>query len=241
MEYNSESRPSGRICSDCRLFYWQIGINTIKKRKGRIMKFWKTFLLAVLAGMAIAIGGVVYLTMENRIVGSVAFSVGLYAICVHGLNLFTGKIGYLANQTKEEFLPYMGFVGTVWLGNFVGTAGSGLILSATRINGIAETANAVCRVKTADSFWSLLVLGIFCGMLMYIAVEGYKICQNPLVLVFCVAVFILCGFEHCIADMFYFAMAGMFTGSALYVLIVVTIGNTIGGMLIPFVKRIVKE
>lgn len=200
--------------------------------------FFKTFVPAILAGLAIGIGGCVFLSLENKIVGSVCFSVGLYAICVHGLNLFTGKIGYLAEKKGKEFLPYLGTVCIIWLGNLAGTVASGLIFSATRIAKISETAAAICQVKLNDSMISLFLLAIFCGMLMYIAVEGYKRCQNPLILFFCVCVFILCGFEHCIADMFYFAMAGIFTGKALLILLVITLGNSLGGMLLPWCARV---
>ena len=53
--------------------------------------------------------------------------------------------------------------------------------------------------------------------------------------------FILCGFEHSIADMFYFAAARAFSFEyALFILIVV-LGNAIGGMLVPFVKKFTQE
>ena len=48
-----------------------------------------TFFLAVLAGGAIGIGGCVYLSLENKVAGALMFTVGLYAICVQGLNLYT--------------------------------------------------------------------------------------------------------------------------------------------------------
>ena len=57
--------------------------------------------LAVLAGMAIGIGGVLYLTLENKVVGALMFTVGLYAICAHGLNLFTGKVGYAVHMSRH--------------------------------------------------------------------------------------------------------------------------------------------
>ena len=54
----------------------------------------KTFLDAFLAGIVIGIGGVVYLGVENRIAGSLLFTVGLYAIVLNQFALYTGKIGY---------------------------------------------------------------------------------------------------------------------------------------------------
>lgn len=85
---------------------------------------------------------------------------------------------------------------------------------------------------------SLFVLGIFCGLLMYAAVEGYKRVQNPLILCFCVAVFILCGFEHCIADMFYYSLAGGWNGDVIVRILVITVGNSLGGMLLPLADKL---
>ena len=72
-----------------------------------INKYMRMFALAVLAGIAIGIGGIVYLTMENKIVGALLFTVGLYTICVHGLNLFTGKAGYLVVQPVSYLLDLL--------------------------------------------------------------------------------------------------------------------------------------
>lgn len=73
---------------------------------------------------------------------------------------------------------------------------------------------------------------------MYVAVEAYRRVELApafrIASVFlCVAVFILSGFEHCIANMFYFSVAGMWTGHTLVWVLVMTLGNSIGGWLIP--------
>ena len=85
--------------------------------------------------------------------------------------------------------------------------------------GLAEKAAGLCEVKLSDSFVSLFFLGILCNILIYIAVEGYGKIQHEtgkyLALLFGVMVFILCGTEHCVADMFYFWMAGAWSGKAL--------------------------
>lgn len=193
-----------------------------------------SFLLAVLAGMAIGIGGTVFLSMESRLAGAVLFAVGLYIICVHGLNLFTGKVGYAVNQPASYWVE----LAVIWLGNLAGTALAGAAVRASRIASLAEKAAQLCQPKLADSLGSLLILGVFCGLLMYAAVDGYKSTQNPLLLFACVAAFILCGFEHCIADMFYFSAAGLWSVQALVRIVVITAGNAVGGMLIPGVKKV---
>ena len=96
----------------------------------------------------------------------------------------------------------------------------------------------MCNNKLNDDYISLFLLGIFCGFLMYASVEGYKTVKNPLILFAGVSAFILCGFEHCIANMFYFSMAGMWSAKAFLCILVITLGNSIGGMLIPLGKKL---
>ena len=197
----------------------------------------RTLFLGVLAGFAISIGGIVFLSIEIKIVGALIFTVGLYAVCVHGLNLYTGKIGYLPERQPSYLLDLL----IIWVGNFLGTLIAAELVWCTRGKGISETAKAMCQVKMDDSYKSLLVLGIFCGFLMYVAVDGYAKTKNPIILFMGVATFILSGFEHCIADMFYFSVAALWTPDTIFRVILITIGNSIGGMLIPLVKKIGKE
>lgn len=199
-------------------------------------KYVNMFWLAVCAGLAIAVGGTVYLTLENKIIGSLLFTVGLYAIVLNGLYLYTGKIGYLAVEKEKK--PYFILLLATWLGNFVGTGLGALAVRSSRINGIKDAAAKVSEVKLSDTVGSIFLLAIFCGLLMYIAVDGYKEKGNPLILFLCVSVFILCGFEHCIANMYYFSLAGVWSVKAFGYLFVMTLGNSIGGMLIPYVKKV---
>ena len=52
-----------------------------------------------------------------------------------------------------------------------------------------------------------------------------------------IMVFILCGFNHCIADMFYIFLTGTLSQAAAYLPIVI-LGNSLGGMLIPLLKML---
>lgn len=203
-------------------------------KKEQMIADIRLFILAIAAGVTIGIGGAVFLSIENRVVGALMFTVGLYTICIQELNLYTGKVGYLT----ERPVSYLVDLVLIWCGNLCGTMLSALMVNGTRISGIAETAKGMCEVKVNDSLGSLFLLGVFCGMLMYIAVDGYAKTKNPIILFMGVATFILCGFEHCIADMFYFSLAGMWTGKALVVVLVITLGNSLGGILIPLCKMI---
>ena len=82
-------------------------------------------------------------------------------------------------------------------------------------------------------------------MMIYIAVEGFN--RNPhelgkyLALFFGVVVFILCGYEHCVANMYYFSVAGAWSGKALLYLLVMTLGNAAGGVVFPVLRRCLAE
>lgn len=197
------------------------------------MKKLNLLLGAVLAGIAIGIGGTVYLSLDNKIVGSLLFSVGLYMVCLNGLNLFTGKVGYAVEQPLSYILDLI----VIWIGNFLGTGFVALTINLTRVSGIKETAAKLSETKLNDSPISLFILGIFCGILMFVAVDGYKNSSNPIILFTCVSVFILCGFEHCIADMFYFSISGSWNATAIIYVLIITLGNSLGGILIPLWKK----
>lgn len=200
------------------------------KENGRI------FLKAAAAGITIGIGGAVYLTLENKVIGAVLFGVGLYTIVLNGLFLYTGKVGDLISaKDKKAYILQLIFT---WLGNFAGTALAAAAISATRIRNLRRTAEVICKTKLADTPHSILILAVFCGILMYVAVDGFREKGNPLILFFCVTVFILCGFEHCIANMFYFSLAGAWSLRAVIYLLLMTLGNSVGGILLPLVKKV---
>ena len=87
-------------------------------------------------------------------------------------------------------------------------------------------------------------MAVFCGMLMFIAVDIFKnqtgstICTVGVFIP--VMVFILSGFEHVIANMYYFSLAGVWSGHCLLSIIVMTLGNSVGGMIIPLYLKCFK-
>ncbi len=198
------------------------------------MKRLNDLIMSILAGAAISIGGAAFLSLDSKVLGALFFCVGLFMVCTLGFHLFTGKVCDLPRRSPA----YLGFLALAWVGNLIGAELVALGLGATRIGpALAEKAAALCAAKTGDSLPSLFLLGIFCNILIYIAVESFR--NNPhqlgkyLGLIFGVTVFILCGFEHCVADMFYFAMAGWWSGRTILCLLVITAGNAVGGVLLP--------
>ena len=61
---------------------------------------------SILAGIMIGIGGTIYLSLDNKIVGSILFVIGLFIIVVYSFNLYTGKIGYLINNFNKKYIIY---------------------------------------------------------------------------------------------------------------------------------------
>ena len=198
------------------------------------------FLLSILAGMAISFGCIAFLSSGNKIVGSLFFVVGLFIILNFNFSLFTGKVCYALENKKSYILKLV----LIWFGNIIGAIIMALMVGATRLTSLVEAASSIVNTKINDSLISLFFLGVFCNMLIYIAVYGYKKLDNPLAkmvaLFFGVSVFVLCGFEHCIADAFYFAFAGSYTFKTLLCLLVITIGNAVGGLFFPAITKLIK-
>ncbi|MCQ2241047.1 formate/nitrite transporter family protein [Treponema sp.] len=196
---------------------------------------------AFLTGIAIGIGGAVFLSCESKVVGAFLFGTGLFTILTFGFYLYTGKVGYIVENKPK----YIGEVALIWLGNLIGTFVFARLLLLTRVAGISAKAAAMCEVKMNDSLVSLFVLAIFCGMLMFIAADGYKKISHEtgkcLAIFLPVMAFILSGFEHCVANMFYFSLADAWTVKSFGYLLVMTLGNAVGGMLIPLCRKAMVE
>lgn len=195
------------------------------------MKKLKTFWKAMAAGVAIGMGASSYLLCESRVLGAFMFTVGLFTICFLGLELYTGRIGYILDMKS----PIDCLI--VWLGNLAGCVTSGLLLRYASPR-LAAAGAELTAAKLELSLPRAAVLGLFCGILMYIAVHNYK--QNPssvgkcVGIFVCVSAFIFCGFEHCIANMVYFTL-GITSASqllpALYLTLTVSLANAVGAVL----------
>ena len=199
-----------------------------------------TFISAIFAGICISTGAAIFLSLDNKIVGSFLFAIGLFLVLTFSLNLFTGKICYALDNKPSYIIDII----LIWLGNLVGCLFMAAILGQTRIAGLSEKALSLCNVKLADSYISLFILGVFCNFFIYIAVEGFKNNSHELGkylgIFLGVMGFILAGTEHCVADMFYYNMAFNYSVNAIIKLLVITAGNTVGGICINYVCKKIK-
>ena len=207
-----------------------------------MQKMADKWLRAILAGFMIGAGGTLFLSVENRYMGSFLFGIGLFTILVFKLSLFTGKVGY-AVQQKPAYLVDLAII---WAGNLIGTVGVGLMMLQTRsAAALTEKAAAICNTKLDDGLVSIFVLSIFCGVMMFLAADNFKKAENAMqknIGIFLpVMVFILCGFEHCVANMFYFTVAQAWSEKAVVYLLVMSLGNSVGAFIFPLCEKVFQK
>ena len=126
------------------------------------------------------------------------------------------------------------------LGNLIGTVLCGWLIRA-EMQSLGDSANALCLAKLEQSALSTLTRGLFCGVLMYLAVSIFRDSKTPLGILLCIPAFILSGFEHSVADMYYFAVSGMVDLQAFGFIWTVILGNTLGAMILPALGMIKKK
>ena len=207
------------------------------------MRILKTLLLSILAGALISVGGVVFLSCGNRYVGAMAFSVGLFFICEFKFYLYTGKIGKLIDYIRAGDGKSILDLPFIAAGNFLGCLLISGIMHLTRVYGtLLETDLTLVGNKLGDTWYSMLILAFMCGIMIYLGVENFARSENGVSKVFgiviCVFVFIICSFEHSIADMFYFVFADSFTWKTFAWILIIILGNSLGGCFIPAVLLI---
>ena len=201
------------------------------------MYLWKKILsYSILAGCMIGLAGVANLSVDNKFIGAFLFSFGLITILAQGLFLYTGKIGTINLSCEWVLLP------VIILGNFIGTNIIAWGVRFTRFGDVLnQNAQVIVQNKLADSWFSILLLSIGCGIMMYLAVKGWmENSDSWLIVILPIMIFILSGFEHSIANMFYFAMAGEYSLKAFGYIFIMLIGNAIGSLAFKQLKSVNK-
>ncbi len=227
--------------------------------------FGKTFALAVMAGVFIAFGGIastvagVAVPSASKLVGAMIFPGGLAMVILAGSELFTGNcllaIPLLANKItmKAMFRNW----GIVYAGNFVGSLlVAGLVVcghSLGVLDGVAAAAIKTAASKCSLSFGDAFARGILCNVLVctavWISFFADTVQGKVLGIFFPITMFVLCGFEHSVANM-YFIGTGLFASSEYVVpdvlswssflfsnLLPVTLGNIVGGVSVGMIYK----
>lgn len=225
-------------------------------------RWYKTLVLAVLAGAFIAFGAALSTAaasgrsgMDAALVKGAVFPVGLILVVVCGAELFTGNNLLLLPALNRDIKPSAMFKnwGIVYGGNLIGGVLIAVLVVFGGVMGDADGSIVQACIATAANkcnmdFGSILLRGILCNMLVCLAVWASTACKNQgekiLAVYLPVFAFVVLGFEHSVANMYYLSaglitgarfsitVAGLNIGYALLNLLAATLGNMIGGCLI---------
>ncbi|MVX60420.1 formate/nitrite transporter family protein [Enterorhabdus mucosicola] len=234
---------------------------------------WRLFILAVAAGLLIGLGGVTSSTaahaLDNagmvRLVSGLIFPVGLMMVILMGTELFTGNALMItaALDGRITWGRLLRNWGIVFAGNLVGAVALAACMAffgQLNIGGgdLAVYTAMVGAAKSSMPWMNAFVLGVFCNLMVCIAVYQANTAQDTagriLGIFFPIMGFVLAGFEHCVADMYYVpagifaylnpAYTGMIDAAGVNTavltfgqfvtanLIPVTLGNIVGGVLV---------
>lgn len=243
----------------------EIATNYVSIGLGKInLPISKMLVLGIFAGVYIAFGGVCSQVIAVSIdapsvakaAGALVFPIGLMMVLVAGSELFTGNC-LLIIPVLEKKAPLRGMLKSwlfVYIGNFIGGILVALACTYGHVFSLfdSQLASAVVSAavgKVSMSFGDALVKGILCNVLVCVAVwisfAAKELAGKIIGLMLPVVAFVLCGFEHSVANM-YFISAGIFASSEYGIqadgltfgsmlaknLLPVTLGNIIGGSLI---------
>lgn len=201
------------------------------------MPFLRMFMLAVLAGAFISLGAIFATTVSagsmaintptgdaafstglpygvTRLLAGFVFSLGLILVVVGGAELFTGNnlivMAWASGKVTSRAL--LRNWGIVYLGNFVGAAGTVVLMFFTRqytfgSNAVGITALRTGVAKCDLTFLQAIALGILCNGLVCLAVwlsySARSTVDKILAILFPITAFVAAGFEHSIANMYF--------------------------------------
>lgn len=211
---------------------------TMRKHPFALRRLSSIAISSLLAGILISLGATVFLGIRQgghsfgfHIVGAVFFTLGLYIIIHWKLWLYTGKVGFVSDY-KARFWLALHLCLTC---NLIGAVGFPALIKMTRLYAQIETAaKPLVAAKLNDSPMSIFILSIMCGVMIYIAVKGhanfsYSLAKTIAVFL-AIPTFIMCGFEHVIANAAYFTYAHVFSWKVVWYFVLMAVGNGIGSI-----------
>lgn len=225
--------------------------------------FLQLLFLGILAGSFIALGAIFYTTTlagfsgdfgMKKLVGGLTFSLGLILVIIAGAELFTGNNLIVIALIEKEITVARLFRnwGIVYLGNIAGsltTAGIYYLTALAQDNGALGTlAVSIAAAKAHLPAVKIFFRAILCNALVCLAVwlcfSARTNTDKVLCIVFPIAAFVACGFEHCVANMYFIPFgyalqqfsqvpapggSEITLGLAVKNIAVATLGNIIGG------------
>jgi formate/nitrite transporter len=218
--------------------------------------WWQLFVLGILAGIYISIGGHTYLIAREQgmglIVAGAVFSLGLVLVVIAGAELFTGNVLMILGFLHHRFglVHILKNWVVVWLGNLVGALAFVLLVFKAQmigppenLNTLGQLAATVCEKKMALSPWVVFLRGIPCNMLVVLAVILALFCKDVVskicAIILPIMAFVAAGYEHCVANMYLIPLGMSAKGVAFQDqwvafanILPATLGNIVGGLFI---------
>lgn len=178
----------------------------------------KAILAGAMIGMGAGISSVAAHTVADvglaRLVAGVVFPVGLMMVILMGAELFTGDclFGMSLFDRKQKIWSFVKLLIFVYIGNFLGAGLIALLFSASGQWDYSSGMLGAYTIKVAlgkvnISFIQGIISGILCNVLVCAAVimaacakdvTGKLLCSF-----FVIMMFVVGGFEHCVANMYY--------------------------------------
>jgi len=221
------------------------------------LPFLQTAMLGMVAGGFIGLGALFFTLVASdatlgfaptRVLGGLAFSLGLILVSVAGAELFTGNnlmVMAWADRkiTTAELLRNWT---VVYAANFVGAAGLAIVVYLANhgaMNGgaVAAAYVKIAAAKTALPFGEAFFKGVLCNLLVclavWLAMAGHSVVDKIVAIVFPISAFVAAGFEHSVANMYFIPLGLLLSDTAAGLswtgfassLVPVTLGNIIGG------------
>lgn len=211
-------------------------------------------ILGILAGAFIGLGAMMYTLIASdvslsfataRLLGGLAFSLGLILVVVTGAELFTGN-NLLAMAWAEGCVSTRGLLRN-WLvvcaANFVGAAGLAFMVWLAGHPDLNDGAVGAAAIKIAKAKADLQPVeaffrGVLCNVLVcmgvWMGIAGRSVTDKVITIVFPITAFVAAGFEHSIANMYFFPLAMLLGGPVGWSdfarnLVPVIAGNLVGG------------
>jgi formate/nitrite transporter len=236
-------------------------VQTVGVTKARLPLLTQ-LVLGTLAGGFIGLGALYFTIVASdatlsfaasRLLGGLAFSLGLILVVVAGAELFTGNnlqvMAWAGGRitTVELVRNWM----VIYFGNFVGSMGLVVLVLLSehwRMNGeaVGITAVKIAAAKAALPFWEAFFRGVLCNILVclavWLALAGRSVVDKIFAIIFPISAFVAAGFEHSIANMYFIplgilvheqlpaaALPAVSWAGLISNLIPVTLGNIVGG------------
>lgn len=221
----------------------------------------KTLFSGFAAGCFIGFGGICFILCKSflppeysALIGALLFPVGLIMVCVTGTKLYTGRIGYCIDRNGVKPLDKAIDLCIMLVGNLIGAAAIGFIFYILSQNNptITSTLIGVINGKNDKDFITLFYSSILCGVMVFLAVDFFKLMKSEvakiIMLMIPIFIFVFAGFDHCIANAFYYAAGLMAKRNVMEAkdiamlfanILGVAVGNSLGSLIVNSIKKVI--